>query len=995
MKKRKPDSKKKRSKKSPARIKFPRRSAARRTAAEENPEHPFPIVGIGASAGGLEAFMQLFKHLPNDTGMGFVVVQHLAPEHESMLREILSRGTKMPVTEVTDGIVVEQNHVYVIPPKAEMAILEGRLRLASRQDMSPLSLPIDHFFRSLAEDIASRAIGIVLSGTASDGAQGIKAIKAEGGITFVQDEETAKYHGMPRSAIETGYVDFILPPEKIAQELVRIAHHPLIVPVKPHEDILPDDGNELAQICLLLRREMGVDFSQYKAPSLKRRILRRMVLHRIETPRQYFKFLQSNRKEVEALHNDILISVTGFFRDPDSFKALSEIVFPNILKDRDANTPIRIWVPGCSTGEEAYSIAMTLLEYLSAHSLTAQTQIFATDVSATAIEKARAGFFLEGIANDVPRDLLRRHFTKVEGGYQINKGIRDLCVFAKQNMLKDPPFSKLDLISCRNVLIYFNPTLQQRLMTIFHYALKPNGFLLLGTSESIGTSSDLFTMIEKKAKIYVRKTASLPTHFDFAIQPGILGEHEKRERPYENSRPDLQRRVDQVLMSRYAPASVVINEDFEILHFRGRTGNYLEPAPGMASFGLLKMAREGLISDLRSLVLQAKKSRSTTRKEGVSFKQNGNIRVVNLEVVPIAGEPHDPSCFLVVFEAVAPPSHIAQKKETQQQVSSRRMKEVVEELNHLRSELAATKEHLQSTIEEREATNEELRSANEEIQSSYEELQSTNEELETAKEELQSTNEELTTVNEELENRNAELHRANSDVNNLLNGVNIPIIILGSDLRIRHFTPASEKLLHLIPGDIGRRLSDLKASIPIPDLQQNVLSVVDSLQPIERKVQDAEGQWHLMRLRPYKTTDNKIDGVVFSLINIDEQKHMEQRMRQSEMLTETLLDTVPTPAVMLDAQTTVTKANSAFYSMFRSTSEETEGKPLHEILKDGPELLSLVEKLPTHPDSTLSVDIQYPFAHIGERKLTVTIRRIALDATAESLVLLLISAAES
>ncbi len=587
---------------------------------EQIRDRTFPVVGIGASAGGLEAFTQLLEFLPHDTGMAFVLVQHLAPKHESMLTELLSRATRMPVAEVKDGMKVESDHIYVIPPNTNMAILHGVLHLMPRPATLGQHMPIDYFLRSLAEDQKSTAIGVILSGTASDGALGLKAIKAEGGITFAQDEKTAKYDGMPRSAIAAGYVDFILAPDKIAKELARLGRHPYVSHVKVERagELLAEDGDDFNKILIVLRAATGVDFTYYKHSTIQRRIVRRMVLLKIDDLKNYVKYLQANAGEVEALYNDILINVTGFFRDPETFEILTEKVFPSIMKNRSPDEPIRIWVPGCSTGEEPYSIAISLLEFLGDRATSTPIQIFATDISEVAIEKARAGIFIENIALDVSPERLRRFFVKLESGYQISKTFRDICVFAKQNVVKDPPFSKLDLISCRNVLIYLGPVLQKKVMPILHYALKPDGLLVLGSSETIGGFADLFSLIEKKHKVYAKKMTALRPAFDFSnsdyqIEKVHFG---KATSARETASFDVQKEADQIVMSRYVPAGVIINDDMEILQFRGRTGYYLEPAPGEASLNLLHMAREGLTFDLRTAIHKSRKADAPIKKKG-------------------------------------------------------------------------------------------------------------------------------------------------------------------------------------------------------------------------------------------------------------------------------------------------------------------------------------------------------------------------------------------
>src|SRR6266849_413863 len=567
----------------------------------------FPIVGVGASAGGLEAFTQLLKALPPRTGMAYVLVQHLDPTHESVLTELLTKTTEMPVRQVTDATPVEPNHVYVIPPNVDLIISQGILRLTARTEARGHHMPIDRFLRSLAEDPGSNAIGVVLSGTASDGTLGLAAIKAEGGITFAQDEKSAKFDGMPQSAIAAGCVDFVLSPDAIGRELASIRAHPYLAPSSSSRtaELVPDGDPQLKDSLHLLRAANGVDFSDYKPATVKRRILRRMALHKAGELKDYVQFLRLHPAEVEALYGDMLIKVTSFFREPDAFEALKTEVFPTILKHRSPEEPVRVWVPGCSTGEETYSQAIALLEFLGNRRADIPVQLFGTDLSQGSIEKARAGIYPESIAADVSPERLRRFFVKVEGGYRINKTIRDVCVFARQNLLQDPPFSRIDVISCRNVLIYLGPVLQRRIMPVFHYALKPRGFLMLGRSEGvIGTASDLFELMDRKYKIYCRKSTPARLHLDFAasqysLEAGNLATDKEASRKSEGGVRlfELNKEADRILLTKYATVAVVINEDLEVLQSRGQVGLYLELAPGRADLNILKMAREGLLFD--------------------------------------------------------------------------------------------------------------------------------------------------------------------------------------------------------------------------------------------------------------------------------------------------------------------------------------------------------------------------------------------------------------
>ena len=847
------------------------RAAAPAAVAAKNHPRPNSIVGIGASAGGLEAFEQLLAALPENTGMAFVLVQHLAPKHESILSEILSKATRMPVVEVSEGIAVLPNRVYVIPPNADMSIIDGVLHLSPLPADRALRMPIDMFLRSLADDQQGKAIGVILSGTASDGTLGIQAIKAMGGITFAQDDQSAKYSAMPRNAVSAGSVDFVLPPENIARELGRIARHVhVFAPIDPKDLVGPTNAT-LAKIYEVLRNFGRVDFSYYKPGTITRRITRRMFLNKTDNLEAYLKFLRTNESEVETLFNDVLINVTGFFRDPEAFDALAKVAFPAIMKGKTPNMPIRLWVPGCSTGEEAYSLGIALLEFLGERAANYQIQIFATDVSEVIMQKARAGIYSESITMDMSAGRLRRFFHKMDGGYQISKSVRDICVFAKQDIGKDPPFSKLDMISCRNVMIYMGPVLQKRIIPMFHYALNPSGVLFLGSSETVGGFADLFTIADKKHKIYTKKAGETAVNFEFMPRYAVQVEG-PRSRPDSASHADVQKIADQVLLARYAPPSVLVNEKLDILEFIGQTGRFLDPTPGEATLNVLKLVKGGLQVEMR-LAFQKTKRAGTVRKEGVLVELDGALKPVNFEILPVKDAPGQDRYYVVVFEEPAvqkaSPSTKSVSPPANKKAAKTKTSEIEAENADLKEQLEATREYLQSIIEEQRTTNEELRSANEEIQSSNEELQSINEELETAKEELQSANEELTTVNEELQTRNEELSRVNSDLNNLLSSVSIPIIILGSDLRIRRFTPTTEKVMNLIPTDVGRPITDIKTSIRVPDLKQWVSRVIDTLEIYEKEIEDGNGKWYSMRIRPYRTLDNKIDGVVIVLLDLD------------------------------------------------------------------------------------------------------------------------------
>jgi len=944
---------------------------------QENEKVLFPIVAMGASAGGLEAFTQLLSHLPNDTGMGFVLIQHLSPNQKSLLSEILSRTTQMPVREVQDGMVVEPNHVYVIPPNAKMTISDGVLKLSPRGNTRGYFMTVDAFFISLAEERGSKAIAVVLSGGDADGARGLEVIKAAGGITFAQCENTAQVSSMPSSAIASGHVDFILTPKQIAEELTKISRHPYVAsptPIKP-SDVLPTENTDsLSTIYNLLRISSGVDFSNYKQTTLKRRILRRMVLHKLENLEDYLKYLQDRPEEVNALYQDVLITVTSFFRDNEAFEALKSKVFPIITKNRTPEVPVRIWVAGCSTGEEAYSIAICLLEYLTTQQINLPIQIFATDVNELAIDKARNGIYKPSQVADISPERLQRFFVQVENGYQISKVVRELCVFARQNLIGDPPFSRLDLITCRNVLIYLGSSVQKKLLPIFHYGLNPTGYLMLGTSETVGEFTDLFGLVDRKYKIYSRKMAFARLSIDMIPSPNPVVTIHSQPTLSDDGFNDLeiQKEADEIVLNRYSPVGVIINTDLDILQFRGQTSSYLEPAPGRPSFNLLKMAKADLRLELRTAIHQAKKQQQPIAKEGLQLKEGDRIRQVKFDVIPFKSSVAGETYFLVLFQDIFSSPGAAPEAAGQRRLTSRQSKLEEQETIQLKQDLATTKEHLQSIIEEQQATNQDLRAANEEILSSNEELQSTNEELETAKEEIQATNEELNTINDELQRRNIESTQVTNDLQNLLSSINIPILMLGGDLRIRRFTPIAETIFNLISTDVGRPLSDINHNLNVPNLEEEILQVINTLTLKVEEVQDQQGHWYDLRIRPYRTIDNKIDGAVLVLVDIDDLKRTANQLKASGNYAQAIVKTVRESLVVLNAELRVVSANLSFYDTFQVIPAQTENRFIFEIGNGQwniPQLRSLLEEILTNKSQIQDFEVEHNFELIGQKTM--------------------------
>lgn len=844
------------------------------------------IVGVGASAGGLEALIALLNGLPGNIDMALVLIQHLEPQHKSVLTEILARETSLAIREADNNTKVEPAHIYVIPPNVFMAISRNTLKITPRtKHLDGKYLPVDFFMTSLAEDQGDKAIGVILSGTGSDGTLGSKAIKAKGGLIFAQDEKTAKYYGMPQSVISSGCVDFILEPKAIAGKLAEISLHPYKAHGKPLRKTEPQvsDENVLDKILILLRDFTGADFIHYKRTTINRRIMRRMAFHDITRYSDYLDHLKNNPSEAEVLHKDILIPVTTFFRDPGAFSILKDKVFPLILRNRPATDPVRIWVPACSTGEEAYSIAICFYEFLEEIKVKSSAIIFGTDMSEILIAHARSASYKEDISAHVSSERLRRFFIKSEAGYKIGNHIRELCIFSTQDVTRAPPLSNMDIVSCRNVLIYFNAVLQEKALSMLHYALRPGGFLVLGTSESPGALSNHFTGVDKKYKIYSKN----------------------------------------ITAQRFPPN-----------HYRMQD---LEPKPPADND---RKACKKIIS-----------KDSDTKAEATRR----------------------------IFEAAK--SVKAKAKHGERSVSQ------------LERDLARAEKRLQAVAEEKDTYNEELMGANEEIQSSNEELQSMNEELETSKEELQSTNEELVTLNEELQNRNAELTLLNSDLNNIFSSTNIPMIIVGNDLCIRRFTPMARKVMNLIATDTGRPIGDIKLNIEIADLERMILNVIESMNTKETEAQDREGRWYSMRIRPYRTVDNKIDGAVIAMLDIDVIKRSQNELKEALNYAQAIMETMSDSLLVLDKELRVLSANKSFYQTFEVSVSDVENHLIYELGNrqwDLPGLRELLEEILPRKTYFDNFEVPFDFLKTDRSVMSFSARQIYSQGREKQMILLII-----
>ncbi|HAE41781.1 MAG TPA: chemotaxis protein CheR [Clostridiales bacterium] len=874
----------------------------------------FPIVGIGASAGGLAAFEAFFSGIQKESepGMAFVLIQHLAPDHKSILAEIIKKFSHLEVFEVEDGMRVKPNCIYTIPPNRNMALLDGALQLLEITSPRGQNMPIDYFFRSLASDRKEKAVCVVLSGTGSDGTVGLKAIKSEGGIAIAQSPNSAEYDGMPKSAIATGLVDYQLPPNEMVKQLISYVSHASWLTEQKVDSNTPNNENMLKKIFLLIRNQTGHDFTYYKPSMINRRIERRLAVNQLKNMTEYIKFLQQTPDEIDLLLNDLLIGVTSFFRDKDAFEKLEMEIIPKIFDNKPSNSTIRVWCAGCSTGEEAYSIAMLLHEYQEKLKMEFNIQVFATDIDRQAIAIARAGVYPHSVIDDMSSDRVERFFILEPDhvSYRISKSIREMLIFSEQSVIKDPPFSKLDLISCRNLMIYLGSPLQKKLIPLFHYALRPNGILFLGISETIGNFELLFDVIDRKLKFYRRKEDLEGIQRNALSQiliPSIEKDHishSKEIKADSKPKPSLREITEKAILKESIISGILVNEIGDIVYIHGRTGMYLEPIQGeIGVSNILKMARAGLNRELKVALKKAVEKNETVRIPDLNVKTNGHFQKVNLTIKPVSigsAATQKKTLYLILLDE-AKNQQAIKKVEPDSPVPTVELEAYIEEL---KTELRIKDENLQAANEELETSNEELKSSNEEMQSINEELQSTNEELETSKEELQSINEELSTVNSELQIKVHDLSQVNNDMNNLLSGTNIATIFLDHQQNILRFTPTANKIINLIPGDVGRPVTHIASNlIGYNQLTTDVKDVLDSLIPKNITVQTIEGKWYEMIIQPYRTIENVIEGVVLTFVDITDAKTAKDMLAISEMGYRTLFETAQEGILVLDGET--------------------------------------------------------------------------------------------
>jgi len=937
----------------------------------------FPIVGLGASAGGLEAFEQFFRKVPRDSGMAFVLVPHLDPGHASILTEILQRTTAIPVVEAQNSMPVAPNGVYVIPPNRDMAIFHGAIQLSVPEQPRGHRMPIDAFLRSLAEDQGEEAIGVILSGTGTDGTLGLRAILGAGGISFVQDPATAKYDGMPASAIQAGYATYVLPVEKMPEVMLTGAR-----PLAVGQESPPTDGSSLNRILMLLRSGTGNDFSQYKKTTISRRIVRRMSQHDIESTEVYARYLKEHPSEVQSLFKELLINVTSFFRDPEAFAALKKDVLPHVFAGKPEGYVFRVWVAGCATGEETYSIAILMHEFMDETGQDFKVQFYSTDLDEDAIGVARAATYPPNIVQDILPERLPRFFVKEEAGYRVKKEIREMVVFAIQNVIKDPPFTKLDLVSCRNLMIYLEPELQDRLIRAFHYALKPGGVLFLSPSESIGHHNDLFTPLSRKWKLYRATPSVAATRGVTHVGPSwsAAADGKPADEPVKTTKEThLAELTKRVLLESYAPASVVTDLKGNILYVHGDTGKYLRPAPGQATLNVVEMARDSLQPELSTAVHRAASTSAPTLSRELSVETEGDRRTVSFSVRPLADPDAGEGLLLLSFQDVVrgAPGKSARGNRAAGAFDTRRADE-------LERDLVYTKENLHATIEEQQASNEELKSTNEE-------LQSTVEELETSQEELQSVNEELVTVNAELETSIEQLTGMQNDMKNLLDNINVGTVFLDEHLAIRNFTREAARVYHVVSSDVGRSLSDIKSDLESADLFAEAQAVLETLMPFEREVRTTGGAWYLARIQPYRTLENVIEGVVLTFVPLTDIKQMQEELLAARELAEGIVDTVREPLIVVDAALRVVSASRSFYQRFHVVPEETVGRLLYELGNrqwDIPALRELLETVLPRHRSFDAFAVEHEFPVIGRCRMLVSARRI-VGATGETQLILL------
>jgi len=953
------------------------------------------VVGIGASAGGLEPLETLIRNLVCD-GMAYVVLQHMAADHESALAEILARGASVRVLTADHGMPLEASTVYVSPPGKDITVQGGVLQLQAQSAEVPRH-SIDNFLRSLAADQGSASVAVILSGSGDDGALGARAVREAGGITFAQEPSTAQHPSMPQSVIDLGVADFALAPEEIGEELARLSAHPFVARRRSQG---PWSQQVLDQIFDRLRRVFGVDFAGYKPTTIERRLGRRLALRKVDRAEDYLTLLDADAEELKSLYGDLLIGVTAFFRDREAFEVLASTVVPRLFAGRSPDSPVRVWVPGCSSGEEAYSIAMCVIEHLDTLGAQLPVQIFATDIDDRALARARLGLYPLGVELDISAARLQRFFTRQGDVWQVSQRLRAMVIFAHHNLGKDPPFSRLDLVSCRNVLIYMQPSLQKRVLRVFHYALKPDGFLQLGASESVGDAAELFSLVDRRLKLYSRKSAPPTGVFDLSSgsRGGPFSLGSRPSLPTAEHRPTVstQQLADRMVLEKFGPPGMLVDENLEVIQFRGQTGPYLGPSAGAATLNVLKLVRPELLPELRQALQTAASHGVEVTAGPVALLGAPDSAAVVVDVIPLRDGPGREQFLLVMFRD-APTASAAAAPVTSEGAGATQVRA-------LETELLVTKEYLQTSVRELEVANEELQTTNEELQSTNEELQSTNEELETSKEELQSTNEELSTINEELQNRIGQLNESNDDLQNVLADVSTPLVLVGMDMRIRRFSAAAEQLLHLIAEDVGRPVARLEAALnppPIeapgaevdraPLVEPAVAETIRSLHESARRVRASDGHWYTMRTIPYRTLDHAIRGAVIEFTRAPPARKGTEPVEIHEMVGK-VLSTLPHVLMLLDEHTRLVWVNKAFFDTFH-VGAEVLGRTLDEVWParaTEPVLWSAFEEAVARGKNFAEMVVEHPFGREGAHPMKFSARALAATGDRPALTLVLI-----
>ncbi len=944
----------------------------------------FPIIGVGASAGGLDAFKKLFENIPPDSGMAYIVIQHMDPHYKSNLAEILSNHTKMIVKQIDDGVHILPNHVYVIPPDYDLSIINSRLSLLMSDKSHKIHNTIDYFFKNLAMDQEENAICIVLSGFGNDGSEGLKAIKATGGLAIAQDPKTAEFDSMPRNAIKTGQVDFILSPEEMGNKIIDYTKSSKVLNKRI---INPDEtrSKELNKILVLIRKKTGYDFSFYKENTINRRIGRRMNINQISNISDYIRYLRSNSNEIEMLFKDVLINVTEFFRDPEAYKILKEKYLPDLINAKPPGEIIRIWVPGCSTGEEVYSIAMIVKETIEELGKDNEIQIFGTDLDSDAIKTARNGTYPLTIAKDVSSNRLNKFFIRKDDSYIIKKNIRELVIFAVHDAIRDPPFAYLDLISCRNLLIYLKEEAQDKLLSQFEYSLQKDGILFLGTSESIGNFIKIFTPLDKKWKIF-RSTKTASNGSKLKLRNNYFTVPTEFEKRFEYDNTIKRRNITQTakdhFLTIFVPPSVMIDESGEILYIHGKVGKYLELASGRTTINIFDMARNGLKFELNTAIKKSIKLERNVKIDNLAVEDDGNINFVNVDIKPFKEK--NETLLIVSFENV---ERSYKEKELQLKPTLERDKHILE----LEIELSSTKEELNEKLEEMNTSYEELKAANEELQSLNEESQSTNEELETAKEELQSVNEEMVTVNSELQMTIEDLTHSNDDLQNLINSTQIPTLFLDNELNVRKFTKETKKLINLIESDVGRPVKHIVSNLRYDKFEEDLEDVLHTLMPKQLEIETENGNWYLIRIMPYKTVENVIDGLVVTFNDISIQKNSEKLVQDALNYSNSIINTIREPLIVLNPNLLVVSANKSFYTVFNLKADDVEGKKFYD-LSEGKwgikKLRELLENILPENNFFEDFEVEDNFPNIGLKKMFINARKVYREDIKGDLILL-------